>query len=111
MRLDFFKRILSETDRKIISAYNDMSFPSAYYRMDDLNYIISSDSMLNGYCRRLLDNIPINDHIPCDEEEALIEKEFGDAIGRTEGEDRGEIIMHYHFYNLVRIIIKKYVHR
>jgi len=102
---------LDRNDRKIISAYNDLSFPSAYYRMDELKYITCFDSMLNGYCRRLLDNVSINDYVPCDEEEAMIEKEFRNAINGTEGEDRDEIIVHHHLYNVIKIIIKKYAHR
>jgi len=99
---------LSKNDEEIISAYINSPFPSVLYDMDGLRCINDLHSMLEGYCQRLLDGASIKSYVPCDEEEALIEKEFRYAIDRTEGKDKDDLTVRYHFYNIVKIILKKY---
>lgn len=99
---------LSENDREIILAYANLPFPHVLYDMDGLRYINDLHSMLRGYCQRLLVGASLKMYTQCDEEDALIEEEFKRAINETEGADKDEMIIRYHFYNIIRIIILKY---
>jgi len=102
------KATLDKNDRRIIQAYMDLPFPPVYYEMEGLKYIIDLHAMLDGYCYRLLCGASIKNCIHLIEEYASIREEFRYAIDRTDGKDRDKIMIHCHFYNVVRLILKKY---
>ena len=98
---------LSEQDKKILSIYNELPFPSIFYEMDNLNYINSLDSLLHGYCDRLLNNFSIKDFVICEKEDALIEEEFKTVISKAD-KDLDDVLRYYYMYQLAKVIINKY---
>jgi len=102
------KKMLSKIDEEILSVYSNLPFPSVIYKMDGLKYINSLHVMLDGYCHRLLDGTSIKSYVPYKETEDAVEEEFRYAIDRTEGKEKDELIIYRHFYNIVKILIKKY---
>jgi hypothetical protein len=98
--------IIEKFDRAILRLYMELPFPSVLYE-EEYEYITSLDSLLHGYCQRLLDNIPIKDYIPSEREELLIKQEFTKAIKTSE--NAYELSRYYNIYVLVKDVLKNYV--
>ena len=96
--------IIGKVDREILKLYGELPFPSILYE-EEYDYITSLDSLLHGYCQRLLDGLSVK-YAPCEEEESSVEREFEEAIKSYEGPY--ELKRYYHMYKLAREILKEY---